>query len=386
MRCLKILSGCCAILVAMPGGASAADAADVAAPLRTLRAVGNDGSNSEAAAAAWDALSQQPASQLPVMLRALDDAGPIAANWIRGAIDAVAAREIEQPGGLPIAELEAIVVDRTHQPRARRIAFEWLTRADTTAADRLVPNMLDDPGLEFRRDAVARILSSAEKIPADNPRDQRLALYRQALNGARDEDQIKTIAERLAGLGQTVDLAQHFGFLRDWQVIGPFDNADRQGFAAVFPPEEKIDLKATYAGKDPNRMVQWTELRSREEYGKVDLNPLYDNAKQAVAYAWTEFRSSSAQDLELRLSCKNAWKVWLNGELLFEREEYHRGTQFDQYQLKAHMRPGSNEILVKVCQNEETQPWTVEWQFQLRVCDALGTAVYSQPVTGDRNE
>ena len=79
--------------------------------------------------------------------------------------------------------------------------------------------------------------------------------------------------------------------------------------------------------------------------------------------------------MELRLGCKNAWKIWLNGELLFGRDEYHRGMSIDQYQLPAQLKEGKNTILVKLCQNEQTEQWTVEWQFQLRVCDATGTAV-----------
>ena len=37
----------------------------------------------------------------------------------------------------------------------------------------------------------------------------------------------------------------------------------------------------------------------------------------------------------------------------------------------------SNAILLKVCQNEQTQSWTKFWSLGLRVCDRLGTAVLS---------
>lgn len=62
-------------------------------------------------------------------------------------------------------------------------------------------------------------------------------------------------------------------------------------------------------------------------------------------------------------------------ENIFGRDEYHRGMQMDQYKLRCHFKKGTNTILVKCCQNEQTETWTVEWQFQLRVCDAAGTAV-----------
>jgi hypothetical protein len=99
--------------------------------------------------------------------------------------------------------------------------------------------------------------------------------------------------------------------------------------------------------------------------------------KQVVGYAATEFASAEARDAEIRIGCKNGWKVWLNGELLFDRDEYHRGAKLDQYKLPCHLKAGKNVILVKCCQNEQTEQWTVEWEFQLRVCDATGTAIAS---------
>ena len=39
------------------------------------------------------------------------------------------------------------------------------------------------------------------------------------------------------------------------------------------------------------------------------------------------------------------------------------------------LKAGKNTILVKVCQNEDVKDWTKEWEFQLRVCDATGTAI-----------
>ena len=80
---------------------------------------------------------------------------------------------------------------------------------------------------------------------------------------------------------------------------------------------------------------------------------------------------------ELRLGCKNAWKIWLNGELVFGHDEYHRGMRIDQYKLPVQLKKGGNTIVVKACQNEQVEDWTVQWQFQLRVGDATGTAIHS---------
>jgi hypothetical protein len=84
------------------------------------------------------------------------------------------------------------------------------------------------------------------------------------------------------------------------------------------------------------------------------------------------------------MGCINACKIWLNGELLLEREVYHTGMDIDQYVGKGKLKSGRNMILVKVCQNEQTEDWAQSWQFQLRVCDSRGTAVLSRAESGVR--
>ena len=39
------------------------------------------------------------------------------------------------------------------------------------------------------------------------------------------------------------------------------------------------------------------------------------------------------------------------------------------------LKAGRNEVLIKVCQNEQTDDWAQTWGFQLRLCDAIGGAV-----------
>tara|TARA_R110000850_G_scaffold30303_5_gene83554 strand:- start:677 stop:1225 length:549 start_codon:yes stop_codon:yes gene_type:complete len=161
-----------------------------------------------------------------------------------------------------------------------------------------------------------------------------------------------------------------------WHLIAPFDNTGREGFDTVYSPEEAIQLNASYPGKD-GKQVSWETYSTSDEYGMVDFNPSYSPLKEVVGYAYTEFNSAAEQNVQLRLGCKNAWKIWLNGELLFGRDEYHRGIRIDQYQLPALLKEGKNTLLVKACQDAQTQDWTVEWQFQLRVCDSSGTAILS---------
>jgi hypothetical protein len=92
-------------------------------------------------------------------------------------------------------------------------------------------------------------------------------------------------------------------------------------------------------------------------------------------YASTSWKSDREQNVEVRLGTPNAWKLWVNGKLVFEREEYHRSSAMDQYKVPVSLKAGENILLLKVCQNEQTQDWAQKYQFQLRVCDSTGSAV-----------
>ncbi|MBL68831.1 MAG: hypothetical protein CMO74_10355 [Verrucomicrobiales bacterium] len=344
--------------------------APISDSIKTLRAVGTEGQGNAAAAKALRQLAKADAAALPEILTAMNGANPLAANWLRSAVDTIAAREDK----LPVAALKKFLADQKQNPRARRLAFELIQRAEPDTAAKLIPTMLNDPSVELRRDAVQRLIIAATAQQEKKQEGLALATFRKALDAARDLDQIKTITTHLRQLKAKVDLPRHFGFLMHWHVIGPFDNSDRKGFDIVFPPEKGVKLNATHPGKDGK--VKWSPFITADEYGKVDINLAYPGLiKEVTAYAYTTYNSPEARAVQLRLACKNAWKIWVNGKLVFGRDEYHRGTRIDHYQLDAQMKKGPNTILIKLCQNEQTQSWTKQWEFQLRVCDATGTAL-----------
>jgi hypothetical protein len=356
--------------------AQSAPPGELAGQLRTIRAVAAEGDGNKEAGLAWRELVKSPAKALPEILAAFDEANPLAANYLRSAVETISQREIDKGSNLPAADLEKFIGDTKRDPRARRLAYELLAGVDPTAADRIIPGMLNDSSVEFRRDAVARLLEQAPKRLATGDKDGTRMLLVEALSGARDEDQVKAVKEQLRGLGENVDLPRHFGFLMSWRLVAPFDNTDKKGLAAVYPPEKELNLSATYEGKE-GKEIAWVEHTTENENGVVDLAKALGPFKGSVAYAATEFQSDQRRAVDFRLGTPNSWKVWLNGDLVFAREEYHRGMNLDQYRMRGTLRPGKNVILIKVCQNEQTEDWAQRWQFQFRVCDATGTAILS---------
>lgn len=348
--------------------------ADVAGAIAAIKAVDHAGKGHPTAVKAVQELSRAPAGQLPQILTAMTGANPLAANWLAGAFESIADRTLKQGEKLPADALEKFVRDTKQDAIARRLAYEWLRKVDPAAEDRLIPGMLKDPGSAFRRDAVQRLIAAAEAKLTAGEKDAAKAGFQEALQGATDDDQVKAIVKPLDELGVKVDLQQHFGFLTHWKLIAPFNNVELVGFDTVYPPEKELKFDAKYIGKE-EKEIGWTDHATADSYGVVDLAKALSPFKGAVSYAATEFNAPQAETVELRLGTPNAWKLWVNGELAFARDEYHRGTRLDQYKVPVQLKPGRNVILLKVCQNEQTEDWAQDWKFQLRVSDSSGAAI-----------
>lgn len=355
-------------------------AAEIEPLLKQLKAVGREGVGNVEANAAWKELTQIGGSALIPALTAFENASPSAVNWLRTAVDAIAERELAAGRKLQAAELEAFLKDEKRDPAARRLAYEWLVKVDRTAPDRLLPGMLNDSSVDLRRDAVARVLTEAEnQLAKDKAAATRT--YHTALASARDKDQVDLIAKQLKTLGVEVDLPKHFGFITRWALVGPFDNRKGIGFNAAYPPEKTVDLKASYQGKDV-AVLDWAEHVTPDPYALVDLNKAIAKHMGATAYAYAVVESPREQLVQVRAGSNNAVKLFLNGKQVYLRDEYHHGQRMDQHIGHGTLQAGRNEVLIKICQNEQTEQWAQSWSFQLRLCDSVGGAVPFKVVTG----
>jgi hypothetical protein len=362
-----------------------APAADVHDLIRTIKSVGPEGAGNAEAARACRELSRLPPADLPRLLAALDDASPAAANWLRSAIDTVAERETAAGRALPAAALEAFLMDTKHSGRGRRLAYELVCSADTTAPRRLLPAMLDDPSAELRYDAVQAALAALRAQPPDAATAK--SELHKLLAAARDSRQVDEIAKELTHRGEPVDLVAHFGFITRWEVAGVFDNTDGRGFGTAYPPESGVDLAAKYSGKD-GTPVTWRTVKSTDKSGSIDLNRLFPDpagkwkgAKAAVAYAFAEFELPTERTAQVRVASATAIKVFVNGREALAREAYHQSFDRDMYIAPCRLVKGRNTILVKICQNDQSEAWAQNWMYQLRLTDELGAAIPIKPVT-----
>ncbi|MEZ6133550.1 MAG: hypothetical protein R3C53_01440 [Pirellulaceae bacterium] len=319
-------------------------------PLSALDAAASD---VRQAAVAAQELQARDDLELTSVLASMKDKSAVAKNWYLSVAQSIADRHPDQT----LKELQQFLPRLSEDSTARYWAFSYLTRKDDQLREQILESMLADPCLELRYEAVALRLERLDEAKQLSDQE-RLGAYRELLAAARLPSQVQEVAKHLEELGQDVNLLKHFGFLTQWQTVGPFNNVGQVAFDLVYPPEQdyldgELDAKnaktlsKAYPGKENE--VTWQAVSTDKEDGAIDLNVAYDNAKGAVVYALGAFTSTANQPCEVRIGSSNAVKVWVNGQLLINREVYHAGaTQIDQYVAPVQLKAGVNSILVKV--------------------------------------
>ena len=138
-----------------------------------------------------------------------------------------------------------------------------------------------------------------------------------------------------------------------WHLIGPFDNRGGQGFDKVFDPEKAVDLNAEITGKD-NRKMKWQQKDFVD--GQVHSLAVFEDNEEGVAYLYREFDYGAAIDLPASFGSDDSIKVFLNGKQIIA-ENVGRGAQPDQNLATLQLKPGKNQLLVKIGQGNG------EWAF-----------------------
>ena len=154
--------------------------------------------------------------------------------------------------------------------------------------------------------------------------------------------------------------------VKDWFFIGPFDNSDTNGLETKFPPEEKIDLKAVYTGKD-DLQVGWIRPFNYDSSGYVDLNSLFVPNDYTACYALTYAHSPNDREAQFRFGAEDGIKIWVNDK---EVASYGsaKSSEVDGDMIKVSLKKGWNKIMLKV-----SDTWGA-WGFYFRVTDLRGNS------------
>ncbi|HYQ80671.1 MAG TPA: hypothetical protein VEP68_04170, partial [Anaeromyxobacteraceae bacterium] len=227
-----------------------------------------------------------------------------------------------------------------------------------------------------RRDprALADLARLAE-LEDEAPDLSRLAhAYSQAASERAAPAEVRALArlrlarvERARGnLNRAQAELRRLALLREWQVVGPFDDEGKRGHDAVYPPEQEVKLEARYPGKV--REVGWRALPPEASaWGLVDLGAVLRPPREVTAYAVAAVESPRDQRVQLWAGASGAVKVWLNGALVLSDAAYHPA-RLDQLGAWVTLRRGPNRILVKLSHQQG------QMGFFLRLADAAGTS------------
>ena len=131
----------------------------------------------------------------------------------------------------------------------------------------------------------------------------------------------------------------------NWNSIGPFRVRSREeAFRTSFPPETNRDLSAVYE----DGHLAWLERKNWTD-GRVHyLQYLPDGPDlNGASYVYRTVEVAEPTSVVVSLGSHKGLKVWLNSVLLLSTDPT-RDIAPDQEELQLDLRPGINEILLKL--------------------------------------
>lgn len=159
------------------------------------------------------------------------------------------------------------------------------------------------------------------------------------------------------------------GALKNWQILGTFDNISGSGFqkdwGVVGKAQEtdlfknKVDADIHWYNPGPNKDNYWFYF----DY--------YFSMSNAVMYAQTFVVSPEEQDAYLRVGTSGSLRVWLNDVLVSSVPE-ERNCDLDIYSHKVKLMRGNNRVLVQIGISEIDRA-----NFLLRLTDEKGMPLAS---------
>ncbi len=157
-------------------------------------------------------------------------------------------------------------------------------------------------------------------------------------------------------------------FIREWNLVGPFDAADLDDLPTVYPPETEAAPAKSYKGKNGDT-VKWRTFRAGES-GYVRLDDLIRPNEQAIAYGLAYVHSPEDREATLLVGSDDGVRVWINGEIVHTNPVY-RAAEPDLDRVPVRLKKGWNKVLVKDLQGAGG------WGFYVRIADPEGVLRYA---------
>ncbi len=152
-------------------------------------------------------------------------------------------------------------------------------------------------------------------------------------------------------------------FVPEWNLAGPFNAADMNDLYTVYPPEQEIDLKKKYPGKD-GVLVGWRTVKADAD-GGVRFANIFSPTERVLAYGLAYVHSPDKRTVRVFAGSDDGMRVWVNDGLVHTQPAY-RGASPDQDAFDVELKAGWNKVLVKVLQGDGG------WGLYFRLADPEG--------------
>lgn len=172
------------------------------------------------------------------------------------------------------------------------------------------------------------------------------------------------------------------GFVNHWMVVGPFDNEGRGGLDVEQGPESDFDKAIVpgraYSGKE--RPVRWRTVPDAFPLGYLDLGALLRPERKVCGFATTFVRAKpgarAARTMTAWVGASGSFALYFNGREVL-RDAAYRNHDADRMAATLSLKPGYNNLTVKVC-GDEVPPIV-----SVRLGDARGAPDGELETTGD---
>ncbi|MCJ7554396.1 MAG: hypothetical protein MUO34_10990, partial [Ignavibacteriaceae bacterium] len=176
-------------------------------------------------------------------------------------------------------------------------------------------------------------------------------------------------------------------FIKNWKIIGPFslpgqdyESSFSHDFLSSLGGEKHINLNnitsVSYSVSDGTENIVDVMTVQTDSNGILNFEEYYSDIDYGVVYAYTIIVSEKEQDVHFLLGSDDGVKVWINGELLFSNATA-RGLTPREDRFRAHLRKGTNTVLVKVTD------YIREWALIVEVYDS---SAYSEILIEEKEQ
>ena len=193
------------------------------------------------------------------------------------------------------------------------------------------------------------------------------------------------LARLLEARGDRAAAQEHLrseGYLLSWQILGPFDNANRRGETAVYPPQtEPYDPDQTFTGKLPSELLSWRALDydAIPRAGYVSFDDLLRPNREATGYATCWVHVDEATPAALHLGAGGPYTAWIQGRSVGQGSAY-RSPHPLQDTHAVELSPGWNRVLIKVSALDRM------WGFYARLSRPDGSPIAGLKATAEPPE